>query len=297
MTDELTMECPVCRQRTWARDVTAGRILALTESYAVLACTNCGQRRLDPQLTASEVDELYSSSYFGPGDTSAKSLLGIKEAPEEYAVTSRERHAKFERTLEKVRALCPSAKQVLDVGAATGDFVRIALEHGFAAEGIETSQYAIQKALETNAVALQRVSLADISGSARYDCIHLNHVFEHFNSPVQELLHIRRLLRPRGVLYIEVPYQFQLIERLQFWLRTRNPEFTLHSLHHAFFYTPTTISRMLGLNGFETVEISVFDRHRYPATGIAAKAKKLLWLVLAWLLIGNYIELYARRNP
>jgi SAM-dependent methyltransferase len=224
-------------------------------------------------------------------------LPPLKAAPADYGVdVVRERHAKFARTLQRVVALEPSARTVLDVGAATGDFVRIALDRGFLAEGIEMSEYATQRASEINGVALRRCTLDEVSGEARYDCIHLNHVFEHFNDPARELAHLRRLLRVGGLLYLEIPYQFQIVEKLLFRLRGGIPEFTVHSLHHPFFYTPSTLSRIVVENGFEVVTLSVFDAERAQPTTLLGSLKKRFWQACAYASIGNYIELWARRS-
>jgi 2-polyprenyl-3-methyl-5-hydroxy-6-metoxy-1,4-benzoquinol methylase len=206
-----------------------------------------------------------------------------------------ERSRKFEKTLARIRKLHPAARRLLDVGAATGELVKMAHDFGFEADGIEMSKFAVAQAQEINGVALERNTLAGVSRSDYYDCIHLNHVFEHFNEPLTELRHIGRLLREGGLIYIEVPYQFQVIEKLLFRVRGIKPVLTLHSLHHAYFYTPDTLARMLSANGFEILSVSVFDPERYPAADVKGRLKKMLWRTLAHGSIGNYIELFARR--
>jgi SAM-dependent methyltransferase len=294
----MTLTCPVCSDVSWRRDRTACRILALPDDYAVVRCATCGQRRLDPQLSPEQLDDLYSGAYFSSSRGVSGRLPLIKAAPTDYsAEVVRTRRFKFAKTLRVLGRLLPATRSLLDVGAATGDFVKLAREHGFAADGIEMSAFAVEQAEIRNSIGLRRRMLAEVDGDALYDCIHLNHVFEHFNDPVEELVQIRRLLRPDGVLYLEVPYQFQLIERAWLWFGRDRPEFTLHSLHHAFFYTPRTIERLLRERGFEVIEISVFDAERYEASAEGNALKKVLWQMLAALSIGNHIEIYARRSP
>ncbi len=153
-----------------------------------------------------------------------------------------------------------------------------------------------EKAYDDHGVKLDRIGLAEITNDRVYDCIHLNHVFEHFNDPRAELTQIQRLLNPGGLLYIEVPYQFQLVEKLMFKVRREPSQFTLHSLHHPFFYTPATIARLLTEHGFDILRITCFDPDRYRAARLYGTFKKALWRVLARASIGNYIELYARRS-
>jgi SAM-dependent methyltransferase len=289
--------CPICGGSKWARDLGAGRILALPDAYCVLACRRCGQRRLDPQLESCGLEQLYSGAYFNSKKVSATFSPDISVSSVDYVYELAEaRRLKFENTLRTVKKLRPAAKTILDVGAATGDFVKLAREQGFHAEGIELSEYAVTMAREQNGIELQRIPLSAVAKPGFYDFIHLNHVFEHFNEPLKELESITGLLCDGGLLYLEVPYQFNVVERLLFLLKWRQTQFTLHSLHHPYFYSPRTMRRLLRANGFEVVRIALFDKQRYGANSIRSRLKQLLWQGLASFSVGTYIEVYAVRR-
>jgi SAM-dependent methyltransferase len=172
--------------------------------------------------------------------------------------------------------------------------VRIARDAGLDAEGIEISEFAIACARQQHGVELQKLTLDQLPTANRYDGIHLNHVFEHFLDPAAELAHLRRLLRPGGILYIEVPFQFTSIERWLYRFGFKRPELSLHSLHHPYFYSPATLRRLLQRHGFEVLQVSVFDPLRYPADSLRQRFKKALWRSLARLGIGIYIEIFVR---
>jgi len=292
----MSIVCPICMREAWRNDRTAGRMLALPDSFSVLVCSICGQRRLDPQLSAKDLEQLYSGAYFSTGKSVSASLAASPPPVDYGSQVVAERYEKFAKTARTFLRLSPGAKSVLDVGAATGEFVKIARGLGFQADGIELSEFAVQKAFDDNGVRLERIGLSELPNGRVYDCVHLNHVFEHFNDPRAELAQIQRLLTPEGLLYIEVPYQFQLVEKLIFKVRRERAQFTLHSLHHPFFYTPATIARLLKEYGFDILRMTCFDPGRYRAAGLYGTFKKALWSVLASASIGNYIELYARRS-
>lgn len=292
-----SVSCPICDRDDWVGDATASRLLGLPQAYAVVRCRQCAQRRLDPQLSSQEIDELYGGAYFTSAESVSPEFSGIKASPVDYGTeTTAEREFKFAKTLETLKRLGGGAGSLLDIGAATGDFVKIARERGFDAAGIETSSFAVAQARTTKGIDLQCMKLSQLQGDEVYDCIHLNHVFEHFNEPVVEIEHIRRLLKVGGLLYVEVPFQFNFLERLRFYLSRPNTDFTLHSLHHAYFYTPRTLSKLLEGHRFRIEELSVFDAERYFASGGVGTLKTTVWQTLAKMSIGNHIEAYARRT-
>jgi SAM-dependent methyltransferase len=291
--------CPLCGGDSWRIDTTASAILALDGRHAVVVCTRCRQRRLDPQLSSDELDSIYSGAYFKSGTLreSEGRLAGVAVSPVDYATeVVATRREKFIDTLRTIKELNPSAVTLLDVGAATGDFVQAARELGFEADGIELSDFAVEQAFRLNSVRLRRLVLADLPGSDLYDAIHLNHVFEHFNDPLAELAHMHRLLRRNGVLYLEVPYQFNIVERVKHAIAPQRATLTLHSLHHAYFYRPRSLARLVAANGFRVQSVSVFDPVRYAVASMPDRIKRLLWRAMGVLGVGNHIELYAIRT-
>lgn len=288
--------CPVCRCSKWSRDKMARQILKLPNSYDILLCVSCGLRRLEPQLNTEELTDLYMGAYFKKDIDVSFKIFGIEGVSTDYmSEIVAARHQQFTRTLDKLMYLNPKGKTLLDVGAATGEFVKIAKDKGLIVDGIEYSEYAITKAREEYGIELRNLPLSEVPKDTTYDFIHLNHVFEHFNDPATELSHIFRLLDKEGLLYIEVPYQFHFIEKSIFKIRRKTARFNLYSLHHPFFYTPKTIIRLLNSQCFQVISCSVFDPARCECGTVPEKIKKSIWYFLSWLSIGNYIILYSKR--
>lgn len=104
-----------------------------------------------------------------------------------------------------LRALKPRglAQRLLDVGCATGDSLVAAKRLGFEAEGVELSDWSSGLA-RTRGFKVHQEYLETLAQGApqAYDLITLMSVIEHFSSPRAELNHLRRLLKPGGVLVI-----------------------------------------------------------------------------------------------
>jgi len=79
--------------------------------------------------------------------------------------------------------------------------------------------------------------------SIRFDRISLVHVVEHFFSPCEELTEIRKLLKPGGKLFVQVPYLI------------KNP-LDLVIADHGTFITKETIQSLLRQSGYDVEHIS-----------------------------------------
>lgn len=287
--------CPVCNAARWRVDDVAGHLLGLTEPFHVQFCRDCGLGRLLPQLSSAELKSLYNGSYFNSHQYSDCATPGWLPPDADYCTqVVPERLTKFAKTLRELCRLAPQASTLLDVGAATGEMIKLARDNGLAADGLEFSEFASRQARERYGIELMNVPLAQLQKPEGYDLIHLNHVFEHFNEPRTELEHLQRLLNPGGLLYIEVPLQFHVVERLRFRLKPTERSLSVESLHHPFFYNANTLRRLLHENGFEVVGTRVFDAFRYPSTTVVQSVKRTMWRLLSAFEIGNFVEIIAR---
>lgn len=91
---------------------------------------------------------------------------------------------------------------LLDVGAGTGDFLKVAKEKGWQVHGMEPNKNAAKLALEKG-IDL-KASLNDFEGK-QFDVVTLWHVLEHIPDLEETILKLAALVRPQGALIIAVP--------------------------------------------------------------------------------------------
>lgn len=272
-------------------------MLSLPETFVVARCESCGLRRLEPYLSEDELKRLYGPAYFGD-DAATTGMDGVRCPDGNYLsdfVPARLR--KFRHTVERLRALHPSGRTLLDFGAATGDFVAIAREEGLDADGVELSNYAIDVARQRHGIELHLGGTEAIP-RRQYDFIHLHHVFEHLVRPAEELGLLVDHLGPGGTLYIEIPHQFHFLDRFRYRLKRgeRQATPTLFSFHHPYFYTPGSLRRMLERAGLDVRSVRTFVPGHYDAHGIGQHVKKTGWTVVDRMFrLGNIIEAVAIR--
>jgi 2-polyprenyl-3-methyl-5-hydroxy-6-metoxy-1,4-benzoquinol methylase len=140
--------------------------------------------------------------------------------------------------------------RLLEVGCASGEFLRLAARAGFEVEGVEPEPHTSVQARETHGLNVFTGTLTEASyPSDSFDVVVLFHVLEHLDSPRQTVTEINRILRPGGVLAIETPNIDTIWFRL---LRTRWRQFIPD---HYYFFTPRTLSRLLEATGFRMLEV------------------------------------------
>jgi predicted SAM-dependent methyltransferase len=290
---ETVRDCLLCGEVAGQHDDRWYRYLGLIEPYDVLRCPQCGLRWLSPRPDAEGYRKLYSSDmYFG----------GKGASPADYRDEAKNRVDYWRARVRTAAAMLErdgSALAFFDYGAATGEFVRVALEEGHGCIGMELSSDARAEAKTRNGVSLLAPEQMGEISDVRFDVIHMNHVLEHMPNPLAHLRWCANRLNPQGLLVLEVPQQFDNdLDRLRRWLRAggKRPHFDAYSLHHTYFFNPGTMTTLLRKAGFEIKTLATFNRSKTP-----------LWppTLTNWILRpmlssadvlhrgGNIIEVYA----
>lgn len=272
----LRPSCPLCgASDTRERRLLTG-VLSLPKDIAprVRQCGSCGFLFLSPYLNDRELEALYSGTYFSGSEQGT-----VKGSGMDYEHCAQVRLDKFGSTLDSLLAMNPKAKSVLDVGAATGEFLDLARQKGLEVAGIELSEWACARALEKFGLEFSNQPFESFSPGRKYDLIHLNHVLEHFPNPNAAASKIAELLTLGGLAYIEVPYQFNAAEsvaaRLGMWKRP----FSTFSLHHPIFFTPKTLRKLFAAHRMETVALKCYCWDRYgdaPTSPVKKVARAFL---------------------
>lgn len=93
-------------------------------------------------------------------------------------------------------------EKVLDIGCATGLFVKYVNQYGASGYGIDVSSQLIEIA-QKNGLNCHYKDLFEID--EKFDIINLSHVIEHVDDPIRYLEFIYSILNDNGVLFLETP--------------------------------------------------------------------------------------------
>ena len=276
-------------------DLRWNEYLELMPPFGVQFCATCKLRWLSPRPTAEGYERLYSDAlYFG----------GKGASPAAYTKLARERIGYFRariRAAAKMRAT-GGPMAILDYGAATGEFVRAARDEGHACTGIELSADARATAKAVNDVTLLPAEGVRQICEMQFDVVHMNHVLEHMPNPLSHLRWCHRVLRPNGLLVLEVPQQFDNdLDRLRRLLHAGGQQrrFDAYSLHHTYFFSPHAMKLLLRGSGFEKPKLATFDPNSAPLWPLSGKTvilRTLLGLADRLHDGGNIIEVFSRKS-
>jgi SAM-dependent methyltransferase len=150
--------------------------------------------------------------------------------------------------LAKAEALVGRGR-LLEVGAGSGSFVRVALSRGWKVDATEVSESGLQALYETGATVFAGDLPSARHPDAQFDLVVSFEVLEHLPTPLVHLREVRRITRPGGLLILTTP-NFNGLSRRWLGVRWRviDPE-------HLGYFTSVTLSRLLREVGYRSVRV------------------------------------------
>jgi SAM-dependent methyltransferase len=174
----------------------AGPIVAATKGARVIDCCECGWAHLDPIPDEAELALMYERAYYeahNPGwlakDRSEQAYWDLEHADK----------------LGDWARLAGEPGALLDIGCSGGLLLEFAIAHGWRAEGIEPSRHAVEEARSHGLTVHQGLYEEVDLPAATFDVVHSKLVGEHLPRPRHFLRWVARMLRPRGIVSLQVP--------------------------------------------------------------------------------------------
>ncbi|WP_437396074.1 class I SAM-dependent methyltransferase [Flagellimonas lutimaris] len=176
-------------------------------------------------------------------------------------------------------------KNLLDLGAGTGDFLITAKNSGFKVTGVEPNDKARTLAGEKGIHLLS--SMEDVSGQ-KFQAITLWHVLEHLPNLGEQIKKLVNLLDDDGVLIIAVPNfkSFDAKHYKSHWAAFDVPR-------HLWHFSKTAITKLFAPHQFEVIKIKPMWFDAFYVSMLSEKYKEnKLYLVSAFF-VGLWSNLLA----
>jgi len=204
-----------------------------------------------------------------------------------YRFLSDFRRRQFERDITLIEKFCPQRGRLLDIGTGTGEFLKVASEHGFMAYGIEPSRRASEQALRFGPVLQAEFETLSFRENF-FDVITLWSVLEHVTHPTEFLKKIHNLLKNDGLLALRLPLGSSLLNFLCLGVYKLSGQCLAAPLRqfyqldwqsrHFFLFSEASLSQLLEKTGFQSVW-----KKREPGFDVSSLKYRLTFKPENWL--------------
>ncbi|MBZ0299527.1 MAG: class I SAM-dependent methyltransferase [Anaerolineae bacterium] len=207
-------------------------------------CRVCGLVYMTPRPTESAIARFYDTVYAASG------------AADAFESDQHERtNDLLDRTMPYLDGV--STPSLLDIGCGRGQFLVAAQQRGWRVYGSELSAVAARAASDhLGGVPIHHGDFRSMTLDDSLDMVSLLEVLEHLRAPVDYLRAAAGLIRPGGVLLLEVP---NVASWEYYAARALRQDYRGFIIEHLYYFTPALMSRLLADLGLEVCHMS--SRH------------------------------------
>ena len=211
-----------------------------------------GWRSIEPSPSPEELKAFYSGVYFQESHGAYAQAYSDVELKHRALLADLMLHALAEARGET------SGGRLLEIGCGEGWFFKAALAAGYAARGLEFSDYGLKR---FNPELAGHVEFGDafealdrlIDERAQIDVCVMEHVLEHVLDPQALLARLPAILAPGGVVAITVPNDFSAVQLRAKALRHIDRDVWVAPPQHLNYFNSETLPRLLERMGFEVL--------------------------------------------
>jgi 2-polyprenyl-3-methyl-5-hydroxy-6-metoxy-1,4-benzoquinol methylase len=194
------------------------------ESSKLNNCPVCGSNKLKSVYTKKWNKSLFCMClnchliFQNPLETESKTKLRYKSDYFQYELKNQYNFFNLiKKTLDQFDIInsLPENAKVLEVGSATGLFLKYMNAHGFNSIGLEICKESVEYGKKHFGVNLINKSLNEVNFSSNsFDFIHFSHLIEHLNDPVFFIKNVTGLLKPGGYILLTTPNSAGLFAKI-----------------------------------------------------------------------------------
>jgi len=232
--------CPICgsaeRRVLFTQQFAAVESATPVTGYEVVVCGRCGGGYADGIPEQAEFDAYYRAM--------SKYEYHQRDGAESEFDTRR-----MAVIADIIAPVVPdTGARILDVGCATGRLLANLRERGFPnVEGADPSPACAAAAARLYDIRVHTLTLEELGRRPeRYDLVILVGVLEHLRDLGESFAHLRRILNPGGLLYVEVPDATAFAD----WSNAPYQDF---STEHINFFAPLSLDNLMRVHGFTRV--------------------------------------------
>ena len=236
--------CRICNHRPLAT-VLSGIQSQFGEIYSLKQCKVCSFVSTSPLPSAETLKKYYGQDYWQPFNGKTAKLLSFFYKLRMLSV------------LRNIKRTIPQNGHILDWGSGDGSLIRLLEHEGFDCYGIDNYHVELTNKKLVNTTIIKAPFSKDF-----FDCITSFHVLEHIEKPFASIKKAFHLLKPNGILVVEVPN----IESVSFQIFKNNwyhLDIPLH-LNHFNLSVMKWIFNKIGNN--KIIKVNYFSHRHSPSS-------------------------------
>lgn len=177
--DVVAAKCPVCGEGSY-------RIFEL-DGYPINSCSTCGHQFVSRNLSEQHANELYGDDYFFEGGAGYPNYLRLSKIVTEQG-----------RQYAKILARRTDPGRVLDVGAASGFFLKGLIDSGWSGMGIEPNAHMAEFGRGHLGVDIRCGTLEGFETTDQFDLVTMIQVIGHLYDLSNAFEIVEKVTRPQG---------------------------------------------------------------------------------------------------
>tara|TARA_Y100000590_G_C15735469_1_gene1018370 strand:+ start:3399 stop:4334 length:936 start_codon:yes stop_codon:yes gene_type:complete len=267
------INCPNCKENSYkvikssdySRIKNSADLLKIYRSSAddtlfdqMVKCKSCNFQYLNPRVKSKIIEDSYETNI-----------------DETHLSQDRCRIKTFKKSINKIMKILNinyfKNYNFLDIGSASGAFLKSIKDFGFKEKGYEPSKWMVEYGKKNYDVNLNQGSIEEVEENEKYDFISFWDVLEHVTDLDETLNKVKKVSKTNTILILNVPNIDSIVCKLMGF----NWPFYLNV--HLYYFSDNTIKKILRKYNFELIDS--FPHFQYLELGyLCFRAKKYLKL-------------------
>ena len=218
-----------------------------SKKHKIIRCLKCDHIQLFPVPTLNEDKKFYDENL---QSKNINDVGSIKRARKKMMPDNMRRY-------QFITKIIPKKSRVLEIGSGHGFFLEIMKTNGFDIIGYDISKEQRKKSKKITNVPVYDVNMSEkISLDNKFDIVISFHTLEHIADPITLLKNIKKLLKPKGKILIEVPNSDDFHLKLNkfykefYWERA-----------HIHYFNPKILKNVIQKSGFKNIRVVGVQRY------------------------------------
>ena len=244
MVKELIKKCILCKHGKFAL---ISKQVRDSKKHKIIRCLKCNHMQLYPIPTLNDEKKFYDENL---QDKNINDVGSIKRARRKMMPDNTRRY-------QFIKKIIPKKSRVLEIGSGHGFFLEIMKTNGFDIIGYDISKEKRKYSKKITNVPVYDININEkISLGNKFDIVVLFHTLEHIADPITLLKNIKKLLKPKGKILIEVPNSDDFHLKLNkfykefYWERA-----------HIHYFNPKILKNVIQKSGFKNIRIIGVQRY------------------------------------